>query len=141
MEFRLRSVAFAHGDRSDQVPLTVTMLREIPGPDRPDYWLGELKQPLAWVSESEGSFEISHVVLAAQWDNTAICEGATRLPVGIAYVTDVSLLDDERLDLDKIRYVATGVADDTSVDDRPFAASTSAVVETVARWFGIKPRE
>jgi len=139
MEFRLRSVAFARGDRSEEVPLTVTMLREIPGPDRPDYWLAELKQPLSWVSASEGTFEVSHVVLATQWENTAFREGATRIPVGIAYVTDMSLLEDDALDLDKIRYVATGVADDPNADDRPFASAASALTDTVAKLFGRKP--
>lgn len=136
MEFRLRSVAFAQGDRSDQVPLTVTMVRELPGPDRPDYWLAELKQPLTWVSESGSSFEVSHVVLATQWENTCFSEGATRLPVGIAYVTDMSLLEDDRLDIAKLHYVATAVADDPNVDDRPLAATVSALTDKVARFFG-----
>jgi len=138
MEFRLRSVSFAQGDRSDQVPLTAVMMRELAGPDRPDYWLAELRQPLTWVSADEGEFEVSHVVLATQWENTAFHEGATRLPVGIAYVTDMSLLDDDELDLEKIHYVATGVADDVNADDRPFASSLGALTDGVARLFGRK---
>jgi len=139
MELTIRGLAFKSGDRSDDVPLTITLIREIPGPDRPDYWLGELRQPLHWVSKEDGSFEISHLVVASQWEGTRIRPGVMRLPIGIAYVTDPSLLDDERLDLSKIRYVATGVADDTNPE--PTEPSTSVVARVAARLFGKRSGE
>lgn len=135
MELTIRGVAFGPGDRSDPVPLTVTLLHELPGPDRSDYWLGELEQPFHWESDSDGSFEISHLVIAAQWENTSIYPGVSRLPVGIAYVIDPSILDDDRLDLAKIRYVATGVADDTTAG-RPAPPPKSGVAGVIARAFG-----
>jgi len=122
MDLTILGLAFKSGDRSDDVPMTVTLIRELPGSDRPDYWLGVLAQPLHWVSDSEGSFEVSHVVVASQWEGTRVQDGVARLPVGVAYVVDPSLLDDDRLDLEKIRYVATGVADDTTPGREPLAS-------------------
>ena len=141
MELRLRSLDFAKGDRSEEIPLNVTLLYMIPGPDRPDYWLGRLREPLHWASNLDGSFEITHLVLATQWENTEMYEGVTRLPVGIAYVIDQSLLQDDELDLEKIRYVATGVADDVAADDRPFSAMVSKLTGTLGKMFGRRSRD
>jgi len=146
MELTVRGLSFKAGNRSDDVPLTVTLLRELPGPDRPDYWLGELRQSLVWVSETDETFEISHLVLASQWEGTAIHAGVKRVPVGVAYVTDPSLLEDDRLDIEKIRYVATGVADDTTgmdVDATPMkaASGTSMMGRVAAKLFGKRAGE
>lgn len=141
MELRLRSLDFAKGDRSEEIPLNVTLLYTIPGPDRPDYWLGRLREPFQWVSHSGGSFEVTHLVLATQWESTQMHEGVTSLPVGIAYVIDQSLLQDDELDLEKIRYVATGVADDLTADERPFAATVSKLTGAFAKVFGRRSRD
>jgi hypothetical protein len=136
MDLSLRSVAFKTGDKSDQVPLRVTILRQIAGPDRPDYWLGELQKPFRWISGSDPEeFEIKHLVLATQWEGTSIRVGVTRLPVGIAYVVDPTLLDDRELDLDKIRYVADGVADDPDAPPPP-ESWHARVAGVVAGMFG-----
>ena len=132
MDLRLRSVAFKTGDKSDDIPLKVTLLRQIPGPDRPDYWIGALEKPFKWISGSEpGAFEITHLILATQWEETSVRPGVTRLPVGIAFVVDPSLLDDRELDLEKIRYVADGVADDPDAPPSPksWSARVAGVVE------------
>ena len=136
MELNLRSVAFKTGDKSDQIPLRVTLLRQIPGPDRPDYWLGALQKPFQWISGSEpGAFEIKYLVLATQWQETSVRAGVTRLPVGIAYVVDPTLLEDRELDLDKIRYVADGVADDPDAPAPP-ESWPSKVAGVIAGMFG-----
>ena len=141
MELRLRSLDFAQGDRSDEIPMNVTLLHTIPGPDRPDYWVGRLREPFQWSSSPDGSFEITHLVLATQWENTRMHEGVSRLPVGVAYVIDRSLLHDEELDLDKIRFVATGVADDLAADDRPITAMVSKLTNTFGKVFGRRSRD
>jgi hypothetical protein len=135
VELTISSVDYAPGDLYDQVPLRVALLRQVPGPDRPDYWLGALGEPVRWVSDHKGFFEISHVVLSARWQGTSIGPGNTGLPVGIAYVLDMSLLDDEVLDFTKCRYVAIGIADDTTAS-RPVVPLTSPVAGKIARQFG-----
>jgi hypothetical protein len=137
MDLTIRSVKYAAGDKSDQIPLRITLLREIPGPDRPDYWLGALQEPFHWESKEDGPFEISHLVIAAQWEGTGVQPGITRLPVGVAYVVDPSLLEDEVLDLDKVRYVAHAVADDPSAEN-PVESLVSRMTGAIAEMFGKK---
>ncbi len=135
MELTISSVDYAPDDLCDQLPLRVALLRELPGPDRPDYWLGALVEPVRWVSDHEGFFEITHVVLTARWQGTSIAHGNTGLPVGIAYVVDQSLLDDDVLDFAKCRYVAIGIADDTT-GGRTVMPLTSVLAGNIARLFG-----
>jgi hypothetical protein len=135
VELTISSVDHAPGDLTDQVPLRVALLRQLPGPDRPDYWLGAFCEPVRWVSDHEGFFEITHVVLTARWQGTSIGPGCTSLPVGIAYVVDMSLLDDDTLDFAKCRYVAIGIVDDTTAG-RPVAPLTSVLAGNIARLFG-----
>lgn len=114
MELTIESVDYAPKELYGQVPLRISLLREIPGPDRPDYWIGTAVTPIQWI-ENNIEKEITHVVLAARWVGTRIEPGVQDLPVGIAYVTDPSLLDDQQLDFDKCRYVAIGLSRDSSI--------------------------
>lgn len=107
MDLTVSTVDHAPGDLYDQIPFAVALLRELPGPDRPDYWLGELTAPLRWAAAPDGPVEVSHMVLTARWQGTSIGPGAKQLPVGIAYVTDQSLLEDDELDFAKCEYVAS----------------------------------
>ena len=43
MQLTITVVDHAPADLYGQVPLTIELLRETPGTDRPDYWLGELR--------------------------------------------------------------------------------------------------
>ena len=98
-------------------PLVTDLLRQIPGPDRPDYWIAALQSPLTIVIDNYDR-TITHLILAARWEGTTIASGATHLPLGIAYVTDLSLLNDPKLDFGKCHYVAIGVGSAT-IGDRP----------------------
>ena len=114
----ITSVDLGPEELKGQTPLLIELLRELPGPDRPDYWLGRAVNPIRWI---EGGVErqITHVVAAARLPNTRIESRVENLPVGIAFVIDMSQLEDEALDFAKCRYVAIGVADDKSDADRP----------------------
>jgi hypothetical protein len=103
----IESVDYAPAELYEQCPITVELIREIPGPDRSDYWLGEVRTPIEWIKENR---EITHVILAARWEGTRIEAKATNLPVGIAYVTDETLLSDSKLTFDKCAYVAIGLS-------------------------------
>ncbi len=46
MELHVTSVDYAPEELHDQVPLVFELLREIPGSDRPDYWIGRCKTPI-----------------------------------------------------------------------------------------------
>ena len=133
MKLTISSVDYAPKELDEQTPFTVTLLREIPGRDRADYWLGVLDTPLRWNHENQDRV-IAHVVLAARWQDTRIEPGAKRLHVNIAYVTDESLLDDKALAFSKCAYVAIGTCDDTS-NETVAPSVTSIVGGKIARIF------
>lgn len=113
MQLTITSVDYAPEELHDQVPFSAQLLREIPGDDRPDYWIAKLDRPLRWLQQDQ-EVEVTHLVLAARWVGTRIAPGAQHLPVGIAFVTDSTILSDERLDFAKSAYVAIGIAEDSS---------------------------
>jgi len=108
--FTVTGADYAPEDLHDQTPLKARLIRQIPGPDRPDYWLAELDRPVTW---RRGSTErrITHLVVCSRHEGTVISEDMAGLLIGIAYVTDQSVLEDEVLDFGKCQYVAIGTAD------------------------------
>ena len=110
MRFSIKSVDYAPEELYDQVPIGGKVLRRIPGPDRPDYFLAVLDKPI--LSKRDGTdTSISHLVLAARWVGGVFHPNMRDTPVNIAYVLDPSLLEDPSLDFDKSHYAAIGVAD------------------------------
>jgi len=110
MRVTIRSVDHAPEELYGQVPIVVDLLRQMPGDDRSDYWLGELRVPLRWVVEG-AERQVTHVVVGARWVGDELQPGARGMPVGIAFVTDSSQLADECLTAEKCRYVAIGECD------------------------------
>lgn len=113
MEITIADVDHAPDDLYDQTPIIIELLKEIPGSDRPDYWLGIAKTPIRW-RHGKTDQEITHVIVVARWEGTRIEPGIEDMPIGLAYVLDQSLLDNDTLDFGKIRYVAIGTATETS---------------------------
>jgi hypothetical protein len=95
-------------DFDGELPLKGEILRQLPGPDRPDYFLAALDTPFTWKKEKK---IISHVIIAARWVGGALSATMSNTPVNIAYVIDDSVLSDERLDFRKCYYAAIGAAD------------------------------
>ena len=84
----------------------------LPGPDRPDYFLGHCQPAINWFDDGTPK-EIQYLVLCARYVGAKIEPRVSRLAVGIAFVTDESILDDEQLELSKVRYSAIGLVTDT----------------------------
>ena len=108
MRLIVESVEFAPEELHDQVPFVVDLIRQLPGPDRPDYWLGSVVLPLEWWVDGQ-EHSVRHVVLAARHAGQRIEPGVRELAVNIAFVTDATLLEGARLELAKCRFVAIGV--------------------------------
>lgn len=134
MQLTISLVDYAPGDLYDQVPIVADLIREIPGEDRPDYWIAKVQHPITWLKDNIPQ-EITHLILAARWQGTSIAPGVENLPVGIAYVTDLSLLDDGHLDFKKCAYVAIGISTETS-GDKPLKKLRSILTGSIARAFG-----
>jgi hypothetical protein len=111
MRVRISSVDYAPDELYAQTPFEAVLLREIPGPDRPDYWIAALPSPIRWLRDRNEIF-VKHLVLAARWKGTRIGRGMSDMPVGIAYVVDESVLADSKLDFGKCVYVAIGAVDE-----------------------------
>jgi hypothetical protein len=50
MKITIDSVDYAPDDLYDQVPIVAWLTRQVPGDDRPDYWLCELVRPISWAT-------------------------------------------------------------------------------------------
>ncbi len=116
MRVRITSVDYAPEELYGQTPFEAVLLRQLAGPDRPDYWLAALAEPLRWLREG-GETRVNYIVLAARWKGTRVGRGMRETPVGIAYVVDESVLGDEALVLKKCEYVAIGTADEVPAHD------------------------
>ena len=77
--------------------------------------MAELTKPLAW-DDNGVARTVTHLVLGARYEGQTIEPGFQRLVVGLAYVTDDTLLSDSELEFAKCRYVAIGVAEGARKD-------------------------
>ncbi len=109
MKLTITSVDYAPAELHEQMPLEIDLLRMLPGPDRPDYWLGKASKPVRWLDRNIER-QVTHLVVAARWAGTRIGSDFKDLPVGIAYVTDASMLGDDATDFRKSKYIAIGQA-------------------------------
>jgi hypothetical protein len=111
MKINVPSVDYAPTELKGQTPIQLELLKKIPGSGCPDYWLAVAGQPIRWLREGQEA-RVSHIIISARWQGTQIGPGMNQLPIGIAYVTDSSLLDHSFLDFKKCAYVAIGTADE-----------------------------
>ena len=122
-------------DLADKAPVIVDLVRQIPGPDRPDYWIAALERPLS-VAVDGHDREVTHLILSARWVGTAIAPGMKHTPVGVAYAIEGSLLTDEQLSFAKCRYVAIATASDIS-DGSPPPTLTKILAGHIGAAFGL----
>lgn len=120
----------------DRLPFTIKLLRQLPGPDRADYWLGKLDAPVSWTEDGHG-LTIDHVVVCARWQGTSIEPLARELPINIAYVTDPSQVEDEGVSFDKTKFVAIGGANVSDGDPVVTPGPTQIQMGQIAPAFGV----
>jgi hypothetical protein len=133
MQLTITSVDYAPEELYKQTPIVVDLVRQIPGDDRPDYWLGAVQCPIRYIKDNHER-SITHLILAARWEGTQISPGAQQLPVNIAFVTDPTLLDDAKLDFKKSDYIAIGFASETS-GGKSVRPLTSILAGSIGREF------
>ena len=115
MKLTVTMVDHAPSELDEQVPFTFALLRPIPGPKRSGYWLGALDHPLVWIVDNHQR-QIDHVVVWPRWLGPQIGPGFKN-PIGIAYVTDPTQLDNAAVSFEKCEYVAIGYAHVTNLAD------------------------
>lgn len=113
IDFVIESVDYAPEGLEAQLPITLKIIKKLPGEDRPDYWLCQVKKPIIW-NDNNIEKEINYIIIAARWIGTQIMPKIKKLPIGISYVLDESVLEDSRLVFDKCSYVAIGLLSDST---------------------------
>lgn len=110
MQIRIAALREGPEELFDQLPIVGTMLHLLPGPDRPDYWLVQLRRPLSWFDRGiERS--ISHLLLASRFAGVPLSPGVSGVTAGIALVTDARLVHEPSVDLEKSVHVGVGDCD------------------------------
>jgi hypothetical protein len=141
-----------------QLPIRGELFRLMPGPDRPDYSVMLLEQPLRFypgegfdlvrvgadrlLEDRQGRrmVEVHALVLTARFVGQQLHPGMADLPVNVAYVIDHSLVDDTSVDSGKVEYVAVGYLTEGAGDeasppqaDQPDPVDPDDLVESVGR--------
>ena len=99
----LTSADYCPDDLHEQLPVKIETLRNMPGLDRPDYWLAKCEVPLCW---KEQGLKINYLIVACRYIGTKLRKGVGNVTIGVAYVTDESILNDKNLQFEKCVYVA-----------------------------------
>jgi len=94
-------------DLRDQLPLAITLIRKIPGPDSPDYWLACADKEISW-----NGMAIKYLIVTARFAGVSITKDIGQVAINLAYVTDESILYDTVLDFQKCTYVAICIANE-----------------------------
>jgi hypothetical protein len=133
MKLTVTSVDYNPPELNEQVPFSFAIVRMLPGPDRPDYWLGKLDEPLRWIDDHNEHW-VEYVAVSARWQATKIEPNMSNTPIGIAYVTDPSQIEEPNLSFDKYKYVAIGVANEVQGTSSP-TGLTSIISGRIAKTF------
>jgi len=101
LKIQLIDCDYAPQDMESQLPITCSLLRMIPGKDRPDYWLAKCECSIKFETT-----EINYLILAPRFIGAEIKKGMGSIVLGVAYVTDETLTQEATLDFGKCKYVA-----------------------------------
>lgn len=101
IKLRLIDCDVAPENMSKQLPVECIIERTIPGSDRPDYSIAVCKTPLYYDGQA-----IKYLVLAPRFVGEHINKNTHEIVLGVAFVTDDSLIKDKVLSFEKCKYVA-----------------------------------
>jgi len=116
--------------------MKLLLLRQLPGPDRPDYWLAELETPLHLMID-ETQRTVRFAIVSSRWVDRPIGPRVEQVPVNLALVFDESQLQEETVDFSKSKFSAIGTADEVSESILP-KESNKIIMGIVHRVFGNK---
>lgn len=96
---------YAPADLEAHLPIVCNLLRMLPGKDRPDYWLAKCENPVKYENAN-----VNYLVVTPRFVGQKIKKGMGTIALGVAYVTDESLIHDDTLSFEKCKYVAICIA-------------------------------
>lgn len=100
---------YAPEDLEPQLPIRITILRQLPGKDTPNYWLAQCQKPISWEGRT-----INYIVVGARFVGVTIKAGMGSTALNVAYVIDDSILKDKTMSLDKCKYIAICMANEVT---------------------------
>lgn len=140
------AVEVGPADLPGQLPVRATLLRTLPGPDREGYALAALAHPIRFATTTRdlaaGTYDTSRlatadpatvsvrpdgtvevlvygVVLAPRVAGEAFHPAMQNFPVALAYVLDVTQMQDGAVDLTKVHYAAVAHISMAGASARP----------------------
>jgi hypothetical protein len=108
MRFSITKLDHRSEDLDGSYPVRGEILRQIPGPDTPNYFLAALDAPFIW---KKGNKRITHLIIGARMVGGVLSPAMRGLPINIGYMTDDSLLSDSKFSFAKGHFAAIGFAD------------------------------
>lgn len=110
-EIEISAISKGPDELSYQLPIQAKVLKQVPGKDRPDYFLAELEKNIFWVNGKNGTnTEVSYLIVCSKKKNQSVAANMKDAVIAIAYVTDESLKTEPKLDFKKCKYIAIGKA-------------------------------
>ena len=88
LKLSISSVDLGPEELKGQTPFLIELLRELSGPDRPDYWLGRAVSPSDAGAAPNG--ELLTSLLRRACSTRGLSPRVENLPVGIAFVIDMN---------------------------------------------------
>jgi hypothetical protein len=110
-DIEISAISKGPEELSYQLPIEAKVIRQIPGKDRPDYFVVELDKSVVWVDEKKNiNTEVNYIVVCTKKKSQSVANDMKDVLLAIAYVKDESITKDTKLDFTKIAYVADGKA-------------------------------
>lgn len=110
-DIEISDVSKGPKELSYQLPIEAKVLRQIPGKDRDDYYIVELKNSVVWVDEKKNiNTEVNYLVVCTKKKSQVVENDMKDVVLAIAYVKDEAITKAPKLDFTKIAYVADGKA-------------------------------
>ncbi len=111
LKFKLIDCDYAPQDMENQLPITFSIIRQLPGSDTNDYWLAKCEKPIKY-----GDKNINYIVVGCRYVGSKLGKGVGNIALNVAYVIDESLLDDTNMNFEKCEYVAICIAEELGSD-------------------------
>ena len=110
VELELKASDYGPDDLPEQLPVKISVLRQMPGPDTPNYWLAKCASPIHWKKQD---LDINYLIVGCRFVGAEMKKGIGNIALNIAYVIDESIINDTVTQLEKCVYVAVCIAIET----------------------------
>lgn len=105
MKLLISSVDTGPDELTSALPINARLVRQLPGPDRPDYWLVQIVSPLSLQVRGK-QIECKHAVIAARFFGYSLDLPTVSIAIGFAIVVDDAQIIEPEVKFQYIEYLA-----------------------------------